>query len=193
MPVEKPRLVSYRAEVDHDEVQRERRDGEVEPAQAQARQTEDEPERGADQGGGGQRDPERRAELLEQDPGRERTRREEARVAERDLPGVAGQQHQRHRADGGEQHLVREVERERAGEERVGDERDGEDERPHLARAGTEQREVVRVAGAEVAARARRAHTRSSSSRDPKSPQGRTTSIASRMKNGTTSASSAST
>ena len=46
-----------------------------------------------------QRHPERRAELLEQDAGGEGAGGEQPGVAERDLAGVAGEQHQRHRAD----------------------------------------------------------------------------------------------
>ena len=87
------------AEVDDDEVQRQRRYREVEAAQAQARQAEDQAEQRADRGGGGQRDPARRAELLEQDAGGEGAGGEQPGVAERDLTRIAGEQHQRHRAD----------------------------------------------------------------------------------------------
>src|SRR5262249_61073102 len=59
-----------------------------------------------------------------------------------------------------------------------------------------DQRQIARVRGLEVAAAERHladsAHTRSSSSRVPKSPHGRTSSIASRHRNGETSASSGS-
>ena len=80
-------------------MQRQRGDGEVQAAQAQARQAENQAERGADRGGGGQGEPHGRAEFLEQDPGSERAGGEESRVAERDLARIAGEQHQRHRAD----------------------------------------------------------------------------------------------
>ena len=50
MPVEKPRRgLVLAAEVDHHEVQRQRADREIEPAQAQRRQAEDDAEQGADQ------------------------------------------------------------------------------------------------------------------------------------------------
>ncbi len=181
------------ADVDHDEMQRERRHCEVEAAQPQARQAEDDAEGRADRGGGGERHPELRSGLLEEDSGRERARCEQPGVAERDLSRVAGEQHQRHRADRGEQHLVGELERERPGDEGERERRGEEGGEPRFPGARVEEREVALVAGAEIAARAGLGHTRSSSSRVPNSPHGRTASIASRTKNGTTSESSGST
>ena len=99
-------------------MQRERADREVEPAQPQRRQAEDHAEQRADQRRRRQRDPERRVDLPEQDADRERAGRQQAGVAERDLAGIAGQQHQRERADAGEKHLAGEIELERRRDER---------------------------------------------------------------------------
>src|SRR5262249_29220525 len=141
----------------------------------------------------GERHPELRSDLLEENPGRESARREQPRVAERDLSCVAGEQHQRHCAHRGEQDLVGELEPERSGDEGVGERRGEEGGEPCLLGARVDEREVALVPRAEVAARPGRRHTRSSSSRVPNSPQGRTASIASSTKKGTTSESSGST
>ena len=86
-------------------------------------------------------------------PGGEGARGEQAGVPERDLAGVAGEQHQRHCADRRQQHLVGEVERERAGEKRIArPAASAEDRQPDLLRARVEQRLVALVAGAEVSA-----------------------------------------
>ena len=69
MPVEKPRLrFVFAAEIDHDEMQRERADREIEPAQPQRRQPEDDAEQRADQRRGRQRDPERRVDFRNRMP-----------------------------------------------------------------------------------------------------------------------------
>ena len=172
------------AEEDDDEVQRQRRHREVQAAQAQARQAEDQAEQRADRGGSRQRDPDRRAELLEQDAGGERAGGEQPGVTERDLAGVAGEQHQRHRADRAEQHLVGRG-RARAAPAMKGSTPSATTRAPRAMPSACACRgsaKSSRVAGAEVAA-----HTRSSSSRVPNRPQGRTTSIASSTTNGTTS------
>src|SRR5205085_1472523 len=101
------------AKVDDDEVQRQGRDGEIESPQAQRRQAEDEAEQRAHESRARQRDPPGGAEFLEQDARRIGAGREEPGMAERDLAGVAGEEHQRDSADRGEQDLVREVERKR--------------------------------------------------------------------------------
>src|SRR3979490_1551880 len=100
MPVEKPRRVSYSppAKVTM------KCSASVETARYRPRRRrlgrpEIRPSGGPGPGGGGLRKPHGRAELLEQDPGGERAGGEESRVAERDLARIAGEQHQRHRAD----------------------------------------------------------------------------------------------
>src|SRR5207249_7294277 len=79
------------------------------------------------------------------------------------------------------------------------EQRDDERGERAAAQARVHQRQVGRVRGLEVAAAPRHlssggceAHTRSSSSFVPKSPHGRTSSIASRQRNGETSARSGS-
>ena len=146
----------FAAEIDHHEVQRERAHREIEPAQAQRRQAEDDAEQCADQGGRRQRDPERRIGFPEQNPDRERARRHEAGVPERNLPGIAGEQHQRERTDAGEKDLAGEVELERRGHEREGQQREDEHAETGALEPGPDQREILRVAGAEIAAGARR-------------------------------------
>src|SRR5437762_1411662 len=81
--------------------------------------------------------------------------REQPGMAKRDLAGVTGEQHQRHRADRGEQHLAREVEHKAAYQERQRAQRDGKENRCHALRARLEERVVLRIARPEVAARAR--------------------------------------
>ena len=149
-----PRFV-FAAEIDHHEVQRQRADREVEPAQAQRRQSEDDPEQCSDQGGRRQRDPERRIGFPEQNSDRERARRHQAGVPERNLAGIAGQQHQRERADAGEKYLAGEIELERRRHERERQQRQDEHAETGAFEPGSDQREVLRVAGAEVAAGAR--------------------------------------
>ena len=61
----------------------------------------------------GKRDPERGVDLARQDAGGECAGGDQAGVAERDLPGIAGEQHQRQCADRGEKNLAGEVEQER--------------------------------------------------------------------------------
>ena len=79
-------------------------------------------------------------------------------MAERDLSGIAGQQHQRDRADGREQHLVGEVEREAAGERRQQQRGEQEEREEDLPGPGIDQPQVLRIRGAEVAARPRLGH-----------------------------------
>src|SRR5205823_4342086 len=118
----------------------------------------------------------------------ERARGDEAGMAERDLPGAAREQHERDGADRAEENLVADLEPERVGCEWIKREQNHEEPDPALLRARIEQRAVLAVARAVVAA-----HTRSSSSRVPNNPHGRTTSIPRRTANGTTSESSGST
>src|SRR4051812_10198127 len=109
------------------------------------------------------------------------------------MAGVSRQEHERHRADRGEQDLVRQVERKAFYGKRKSDQEHNEERVAHALRAGLQHRGILCVADAEVAARARDAHTRSSSSFVPNRPHGRTASMASSTKNGTTSESSGST
>ena len=123
------------AEVDDQEVQRQRADRQIQPAQPQRRQAEHDAEQRADERRGRQRDPERGIELLEQDADREGAGRQQPGVAERDLACVAGQQHERERADAGQEHLVGEIEQEGRGQERKCEEHDQKHgERPALGR-----------------------------------------------------------
>ena len=110
----------FAAEIDDDEMQRQRADREIEPAQPQRRQAEHERRaRIPVTRGRGQRDPERRAEFrVHRIPRRECAGGEQSRMAERDLPGVAGEQHQRQGADRGEENLAGEIERKGRREER---------------------------------------------------------------------------
>ena len=106
------------AEIGDDEIERERRHCEIESTQAQRRQAEDNAENSADQRRRRQREPERRPHFANQNADGERAGGEETGVAERNLPGIAGQQHQRQRADGGEERLTGEIEIKGPGEER---------------------------------------------------------------------------
>ena len=54
----------------------------------------------------------------DEDADREGAGGDQAGMAERDLPGIAGQQHQRERADRGEKDLAGEIEREGRRDER---------------------------------------------------------------------------
>src|SRR5262245_56032448 len=76
-------------------------------------------------------------------------------MAERDLAGIAGQQHERERADGGEEDLAGEVELEGGGDERQRQEREQECGEARWLQLGGEEREVLLVAGAEITAGAR--------------------------------------
>src|SRR3954467_6155906 len=114
-------------------------------------------------------------------------------MPERDLAGVAGKEHQRSGPYGGEQHLVGEVERESPGDEWQTEHPDREDDEAGALHARIEQSHVLRVRSTKVAARARDAHTRSSSSRVPNNPHGRNTSMARSTTNGATSETSGST
>ena len=102
----------FAAEIDDDEVQSQRADGEIKPAQPQRGQAEDKAEHNAGHRRGRQGDPERRIDLARQDAGGEGAGGDQAGVTERDLPGIAGEQHQRERADRGEKYLAGEIERE---------------------------------------------------------------------------------
>src|SRR6266513_4276643 len=133
-------------------MQRESRYGEVKTAQTQARQPEKQAERRADRRGGGQREPHRRSELLEEDAGRERPRGEQPGVTERNLSRVTGEQHQRDRAYRAEQHLVGEVQPERPGEKGIDTQTRCKEPEPCSPSPRVEEREVVCVVDAEVAA-----------------------------------------
>ena len=75
-------------------------------------------------------------------------------MAERDLAGEAGEQHQRERADRREKHLAGEIELEGGRDERKGDQRHDEQRERRAAREPClHQPKVLRVAGAEIAAR----------------------------------------
>ena len=145
------------AQIDDHEMQRERRDREIEPAQAQRRQPEDDAEQRAGERSRRQRDPERRVEFAEEYPGGEGAGREQAGMAERDLARIAGEQHQRQRADRGEEHLAGEIEIEGGGEERIGGEQQHEADKADALQPRLRQRHLLRIAGAEIAARARAA------------------------------------
>ncbi len=77
-------------------------------------------------------------------------------MAERDLPGIAGEQHQRQRADRGEEYLAGEIERKGRSEEGKRREYRDENGKAHALGARLQQREVLRIAGVEIAAGARR-------------------------------------
>jgi hypothetical protein len=91
----------FAAEIDDDEVQRESRDRKIEPAQPQRRQPEYEAKHDAGERRGRQRQPERCVQLARKNAGGEGASRNQPRMAERDLPGIAGEQHQRQSADRG--------------------------------------------------------------------------------------------
>ena len=148
-------------------MQRQGRDREIEPAQPQRREPEGDAEQGADERGGGERDPERGADLAEQDADRERARRQKAGVTERDLAGIAGEQHQRERADRGQEHLAGEVEIERRSHERIGREQERERPEAYALEPRLGEREILRIAGAEIAARARAAASHGLDSASP--------------------------
>ena len=137
-------------------MQRERADRQIEPAQAQRGQAEHDTEQRADQRRRRQRDPERRLHLLEQDADREGAGRQQPGMTERDLAGVAGQQHQRERAD---RRPGKPGWRDRAGRARPGTETPGARPASATTRAALgarlDQPEILRVAGAEIAAGAR--------------------------------------
>src|SRR5262249_59709607 len=82
--------------------------------------------------------------------------RNQAGMTERNLAGVAGEQHQRKRADRGEKNLAGKIERERRGDEREGDQRGGEEGEAIALEPGADERELLRVAGAEISAPSRR-------------------------------------
>ena len=149
-----PRFV-FAAEIDHHEMQRERAHREIEPAQPQRRQAEDDSEQRADQRRRRQRDPERRLGLLEQDADRESAGRHQPGMSERDLSGIAGEQHQRQRADRGKEDLRREIELERRGDERKREQCEDEGNEAHALEPRSNEREILPIAGAEVAAGAR--------------------------------------
>ena len=107
-----PRFV-FAAGVDHHEMQGERAHRQIKPAQPQRRQPEDNPEQSAHETRRRERHPERRVELTKQDARRERAGRNQSGVAERNLTGIAGEQHQGERADAGEKYLTGEIELER--------------------------------------------------------------------------------
>ena len=125
------------AEIDHDEVQRQRADREIEPAQPQRGQAEDDAEDAADHRGSWQRDPERRVDLADQDADGEGAGRQQPGMAERDLAAIASQQHQRQRADRGEKDLAGEVELKGRGIERPGDGGDREQDECDRARTAS--------------------------------------------------------
>src|SRR4051794_30005524 len=98
-------------------MQRERADGEIEPAQAKRRQTENDSERCTYESRGRQGDPERRGEFLEQNSNRKGAGGQQAGVSKRNLPSIAREQHQRERTDAGQKYLAGEIELERRREE----------------------------------------------------------------------------
>jgi hypothetical protein len=143
------------AQIDHHEMQRQCADRQIEPAQAQRRQSEDDTEHAAHERGRRQGDPERRVRFPEQDPDRERAGRHQAGVPERDQAGVAGEQHQGQRTDAGEKNLAGEVELKRRGDEREAKQRDHEQAQADALEARPGQGEILRIVGAEIAAGAR--------------------------------------
>src|SRR6516162_2943532 len=144
-----PRFV-LTSEIDHDKVQRERAHGQIKPAQSQRRQPEDDAEKRSDQRRRGQSHPERRIRLPEKDSDRERARREQAGVAERNLSGIAGQQHEGERADAGKKDL------ERRRNQRKREQRDAERDQAATLKPRLQEGKVLIVVGAEIAAGARR-------------------------------------
>ena len=146
----------FAAEIDDDEMQRQRADREIKPAQPQRGQAEDEAEHDAGHRRSRQRDPERRVNFAREDAGGEGAGGDQAGMAERDLSGIAGEQHQRQRADRGEKNLAGEIERERRSSEGKDGQHHGEDGKARALGAGLHQRQVLAVVGAEIAAGARR-------------------------------------
>ena len=111
IPVEKPRReFVFAAGVRSHEMQGGRAHRQIKPAQPQRRQPEDNPEQSAHETRRRERHPERRVELTKQDARRERAGRNQSGVAERNLTGMAGEQHQGERADAGEKYLTGEIE-----------------------------------------------------------------------------------
>ena len=145
----------FAAEIDDDEMQRQRADREIEPAQPQRRQAEHEAEHDPGHGRRGQRDPERRVNFAREDSGGEGASGDQSGMAERDLPGIAGEQHQRQRADRGEEHLAGEIERKGRRDEGKSREDQQECQKADALGARLQQRQVLPVAGAEITAGAR--------------------------------------
>jgi hypothetical protein len=78
---------------------RECADREIDAPKAQRRQTDDEAEQGPGQRGRRQHHYKGGADMHGQDDRRERAHCQERRVAERDLPAIAREQHQAERSD----------------------------------------------------------------------------------------------
>ena len=128
-----------------------RRDREVETLQPQRRQAEDQADRRGDDRRERDGHPERKAHAGGEDPRRVGADGQEPALPHRDLPGVADQDVEAERADGGDRDLVGEVEPVRAGEEREGEHDDREDGETRLLQRQAPQRHVGAVVGEERA------------------------------------------
>ena len=76
-------------------------------------------------------------------------------MTERDLARIAGQQHQRQRADRSKKNLTGKIEQEGRREKGKQSEREDQESRGLCAQPGLQQRQILRVAGMEIAAGAR--------------------------------------
>lgn len=164
------------AEVD----QAERDDREVVAAQPQRKRPDGGADDAPDQAGAGKPQGQREVPAAAEPGGGVGAGADEERVAERDLPGVAGQEVQAECADRGDTGVVEDAQPVVVGQQ-VREQRPQPDERaqPQLRRPGAEQPQVIAVAARQVAVRAVRApaHTRRTSF-VPSSPYGRTSRIA---------------
>ena len=137
-----------RDDLHDDHVEGERGDRQVDALEAQRRQADDDADRGREQRRAGQRHHERHAAGLQQRLG-VGADREEGRVAERDLPGEADEQHQPEaddRIDEDEVQLRQDV---LAGDERRGEQHQAQQPVPEELPAVLEQADVLVVAGLE--------------------------------------------
>src|SRR5262249_14354826 len=76
-------------------------------------------------------------------------------MAKRYLPSEPGEQHERERTDRGEKNLCRKIKLEGRGDEWKDRERKQEHDDAHELEPRPDQREILRIVGAEIAARAR--------------------------------------
>ena len=90
--------------------------------------------------------------LTKQNADRERACRDQSGVSERDLAGIAREQHQRERADAGEKNLAGEVELEGRRDQRESEQREHERDQPRALGARGDEGQVRSVAGTKIAA-----------------------------------------
>ena len=176
--------------VDHegdDVVEADSRDHEIEAAQPQRRRAHDSAEHRADDHDGRHHEHERQTEVGEPVAG-ERANSHEGRMPERNLPGIAGEDSERHRSDNRDEELAADVDPVSAADQREGDGRRRQRGQIEHAPRRIEQRHVVGVADLEIPGpMGRHGQIRSIASLVPNSPHGRTSSTSTSAKNGTAS------